>query len=207
MRGTPEGDTWYGVSSPLTDLDRAIAMSASVVKALRAIGFDDEQLDLVRRAHDLAMGPRVAQLDDDHHPDYLHPGRSVLILLRDVGHSHAVSLAAGALLESESESLRVGRSQIESGIGAHVAGVLSEIPAPGDERLVERLVLLPVTSRLAALSERLDQLRHGHLHPDRVWWAAIHEEATRAWLPVAERTHERLAQQYRHWHRTFARRL
>ena len=65
----------------------------------------------------------------------------MLILLRDVGHSHATSLAASALLESESESLRVAHSQIETGIGGQVAGVLSEIPAPGDERLVERLVL------------------------------------------------------------------
>ena len=182
-------------------------MSASVVKASRAIGLEDEGLDLVRRAHDLAMRPRVEQLDDDHHPDYLHPGRSVLILLRDVAHSHAASLAASALLESESESLRVAPSQVESEIGVQVARVLAEIPAPGDERLVERLVLLPVTSRLAALCERLDQLRHAHLHPDRVWWAAIHEETTQAWLPVAERTHERIAQRYRHWHRTFAKRL
>lgn len=182
-------------------------MSTSVVNALRAIGLEDDALDLVRRAHDLAMRPRVDQLESDHHSAYLHPGRSVLILLRDVGHSDAASLAASALLESESESLRVSTRQVESEIGEHVAQVLAEIPAPGDERLVERLIMLPVTSRLAALSERLDQLRHAHLHPDRAWWAAIHEETTRAWLPVAERTHERVAQRYRHWHRTFARRL
>jgi hypothetical protein len=187
-------------------MDRAVAMSASVAKALRAVGLEDEGLDLVLHAHDLAMRPRVEQLDD-HHPSYLHPGRCVLILVRDVGLSDAVSLAASALLESESESLRVPQNQMESEVGAQVARVLSLIPAPGEERLVERLVLLPVTSRLAALSERLDQLRHAHLLPDRVWWAAIHEETTRAWLPVAERTHERIAQRYRHWHRTFARRL
>ena len=195
------------VGGPLTGVDRAVAMAASVANALQAIGLEDDGVDLVCRAHDLAMGPRVEQLDDDHHPDYLHPGRSVLILLRDVGHSDAVSLAASALLESESESLRVALSRVEPVVGADVARVLSEIPGPGDERLVERLVLLPVTSRLAALSERLDQLRHAHLHEDRDWWAAIHEEATRAWLPVAERTHERIAQRYRHWHRTFAKRL
>ena len=188
-------------------MDRALAMSASVVKASRSIGLEHDALDLVQRAHDLAMRPRVDLLEDDHHSAYLHPGRTVLILIRDVGHSHAASLAVSALLESESESLRVASSQVESEIGEQVARALAEIPGPGDERLVERLVLLPVTSRLAALAERLDQLRHAHLHPDQKWWAAIHEEATRAWLPVAERTHERVAQRYRHWHRTFARRL
>ena len=182
-------------------------MSTSVVEALRAIGLADDALDLVRRAHDLAMRPRVDLLANDHDSAYLHPGRSVLILVRDVGHSDATSLAASALLESESDSLRVALPQVESEIGEHVARVLAEIPAPGDERLVERLVVLPVTSRLAALSERLDQLRHAHLHPDQAWWAAIHEETTRAWLPVAERTHERVAQRYRHWHRAFAKRL
>lgn len=195
------------VGRHLTGVDRAVAMAASVAKALQAIGLEDEGIDLVLSAHDLAMGPRVKQLDDDHHPDYLHPGRSVLILLRDVGLTDAASLAASALLESEFESLRIALSRVESEVGAEVAGVLLEIPAPGDERLVERLVLLPVPVRLAALSERLDQLRHAHLHQNQGWWAAIHEEATWAWLPVAERTHERIAQRYRHWHRTFARRL
>lgn len=182
-------------------------MSASVVKAVRSVGLERDELDLVRRAHDLAMKPRVDLLEDDHHSAYLHPGRTVLILVRDVGHAHAESLAVGALLESESESLRVASREVESEIGGQVARALAEIPAPGDERLVERLVLLPVTLRLAALAERLDQLRHAHLHPDQKWWATIHEEVTRAWLPVAERTHERVAQRYRHWQRTFARRL
>jgi len=180
-------------------------MSASVVNALRSIGLAPDALDLVQHAHELAMGPRVDLLEDDHHSAYLHPGRTVLILVRDVGHAHAESLAISALLESESESLRVDSRQIESEIGEQVARALAEIPAPGDERLVERLVSLPL--RLAALAERLDQLRHAHLHPDAKWWATIHEETTRAWLPVAERTHERVAQRYRHWHRTFASRL
>ena len=182
-------------------------MSASVVNALRSIGLAPDALDLGQHAHELAMGPRVDLLEDDHHSAYLHPGRTVLILVRDVGHAHAESLAISALLESESESLRVDSRQVESEIGEQVARALAEIPAPGDERLVERLVLLPLTSRLAALAERLDQLRHAHLHPDAKWWATIHEETTRAWLPVAERTHERVAQRYRHWHRTFASRL
>jgi hypothetical protein len=57
------------------------------------------------------------------------------------------------------------------------------------------------------LAERLDQLRHAHLREDHAWWRAIHAEAGAIWVPVAERTHPRLADRYRHWLRTFGRRL
>jgi hypothetical protein len=78
---------------------------------------------------------------------------------------------------------------------------------PGDERLLERLVTLGRPSQLVALAERLDQLRHAHLRQDRDWWHAIFDEAEAVWVPVAERTHPRLADRFRHWRRTFARRL
>lgn len=191
----------------MSDVRRAAAMADSVKDALLAIGVAPDGVDLVCRAHALAMEARIEQLEDDHHTAYLHPGRSVLILVRDVAHSDPPTLAASALLESETDALRVPALQISSQIGPDVVSILEQIPAPGDEALVERLVTLPEALRLVALAERLDQLRHAHLHPDRAWWAVIHEETTRAWLPVAERTHARLAQRYRHWQRTFARRL
>ena len=191
----------------MSDGRRAASMSASVRDALLVLGVAPDGVDLVYRAHALAMETRLEQLEDDHHPAYLHPGRSVLILVRDVAHSDPLTLAASALLESETDALRVSARRISTEVGSDVVSALEQIPASGDEALVERLVMLPEALRLVALAERLDQLRHAHLHPDRAWWAVIHEETTRAWLPVAERTHARLAQRYRHWQRTFARRL
>jgi len=191
----------------MTDVDRAVAMAASVRKAVRALGVDEVGVDYVGRAHSLAMKPRLASLDDDHHPAYLHPGRSVLIMTRDVSLADPLALAAASLMESETEELRVSASEIEEELGPALAATLAGIPGPGDERLVERLVTLPELWLLATLAERLDQLRHAHLMHDSSGWSAMHDEVGRVWLPVAERTHAKLAQRYEHWFRTFAKRV
>ena len=87
--------------------------------------------------------------------------------------------------------------------------MVASLPMPGDEDLLERLVTLEQKALLAALAERLDQVRHAHVRKDKdvEWRRRIHEEVGAVWGPVAERTHSRLAQRYRHWCRTFARRL
>ncbi len=191
----------------MSPVDRGAAMAASVETAARAHGLAPEGVDFVSRAHALAMNARVEALDDDHHPAYLHPGRSVLVLLQDVGLLPADVLATAAVHDTEDDDLRVSLDAVRDALGDGVADMVESLPLPGDERLTERLVSLAEGPRLAALAERLDHLRHAHLREDRTWWRAIHEEAGAAWLPVAERTHPRLATRYLHWHRTFARRL
>ena len=42
---------------------------------------------------------------------------------------------------------------------------------------------------------------------DEAWRRAVHEEAMRVYLPVAERTHPKLAVRFRHWGKAFAKRL
>lgn len=190
------------------DTLRARRMGASLARAARALGFGEAETELLGRAYALAMEPRVRSLADDHHPAYLHPGRSLLVLLRDVGRVPLEALLTAALHESEDEELRVESARVREAIGEGVAARLEALPLPTDARLVERLVGLDEPGRLAALAERLDQLRHAHLRNDwRERWRSMHEEAGEAWLPVAERTHPRLAQRFRHWHRAFARRL
>lgn len=181
-------------------------MALSVERAARSSGMSEPGIELVDRAHALGMEPRVMAIDE-HDAAYLHPGRSTLVLLRDVGALPAPVLAAAAVHESEDQALRVSLERVRRELGDAVASVVESIPLPGDERLTERLVLLDPEARLAALAERLDHLRHAHLREDSAWWRAVHEEAGAVWLPVAERTHPRLATRYRHWHRAFARRL
>lgn len=181
-------------------------MAASVESAARAAGLSAAGTDLVTSAYVLAMAPRVSVLADDHHPAYLHPGRSVLLLLRDVGPLPALTLAAAAAHETVDEVLRLAPDVLRHELGDEVADVVESLPLPDDERLAERLVTLDEGARLAALAERLDSLRHAHLRTD-IDWRAAHEQAGAVWLPVAERTHSRLADRYRHWHRAFARKL
>jgi len=193
--------------SPLGREARWKAMAASVSRAATGRGLNSDEVGLLGRAHALAMEPRIEALDDDHHPAYLHPGRTVLVLLHDVGTVPLDALCAAVLHESEDDGLRVKGDAVRGTLGDAVADLVDALPLPGDERLLERLVTLDEGALLAALAERLDQLRHAHLREDRDWWRAIHEEAGSVWVPLAERTHPRLADRYRHWQRTFGRRL
>jgi hypothetical protein len=187
---------------------RAASMVASVGSALRSTGVAEPDATVVLRAVGLAIEPRVSSLDDDHHPAYLHPGRSVLILLRDVGRVAGLALATAAVLESEDEGLRLPDARVRATLGEDVAAAARDVPHPGDEALVERLLMLPNDVALAVLAERLDHLRHLHLRPDlERLRGARHDEVVRAWHPFAERVDARLATRYGHWVRTFARRL
>jgi len=187
---------------------RAEQMSGSVSSAARSVGFDDVAVAAVERALALAMRPRVQHLDDDHHPAFLHPGRSALVLLRDVGAVDPSVVLVAVLHESTDPALRVAPDELAESVGPATAAAVGAIPLPGDEQLVERLISLGPGSSLAALAERLDQLRHLHLRDDLAdGWADAHEEVTRAWLPFAARTHQQLAVRYAHWARTFVRRI
>jgi len=183
-------------------------MARSIEAALAGRGIDHGEADSVVRAFRLAMEPRIEALTDDHHPAYLHPGRSILVLLHDVEALESGGLVLAALHESEDDALRADRAIVADALGAVVAERLAELPIPGADRLEESLVLLPAGSAQAVLAERLDQLRHLHLRPE--WadrWPGIHAEVERAWRPLAARVDDRLAVRYAHWSRTFEKRL
>lgn len=188
--------------------ERAAQMARSVLAAGRARGFGRPDLAAVERVLDLSMAPRLEQLDDDHHPAYLHPGRTALVLLRDVGDVDPAVVIVGVLHESSDSSLRVPSERIAELVGRSGAAAVASIPLPGDPRLIERLVGLGPGVALAALAERLDQLRHLHLREDLMdGWADTHAEVASAWLPLAARTHPLLTRRYEHWTRTFAKRI
>lgn len=188
---------------------RGTAMAASVVRTARSFGVDPEGIPLLSRAHALAMGPRLTAFDDDdHHPLFLHPGRTVLVLLRDAEVTDVALLAAAAVTETEDEALRIAPAEVRAALGDEVAGIVAGVPAPGSESLAEDLVTAPERIRYVALAERLDHLRHAHLRDaDEAWRRAVHAEARAVYLPIAERTHPKLAQRYLHWCWAFARRL
>jgi hypothetical protein len=187
------------------DFDRAWAMAGSVERIARGVGLSAADVDLVGRAYALALEPRVVL--DEHDPAYLHPGRTVLVLLQDVGPLAGNVLAAAAVHESEEASFRLDSGDVERALGSAVAGIVASLPLPDDDDLVERLVSLDESARLAALAERLDHVRHAHLHEDPARWRVLKSEVEAAWAPVAERTHPRLADRYRAWLRAIERRL
>jgi len=196
--------------------DRGRAMAASLVRTARSAGVDADGLSLLASAHALAMEPRVARLEDDHHPHYLHPGRTALILLRDAEITDATLLAAGTLVESEVVDLRAESDVIRKRIGSALADTVGGVPLPkacaagasGEERgLVEVLVTAERGVLLVALAERLDQYRHAHLWATESRAKELLVEGAEVYGPVCERSHPRLAARMRHWERTFRRRL
>ena len=182
-------------------------MAASIVRTSRSHGVAEQGIDLVSRAHALAMVPRVASLEDDHHPLYLHPGRTVLVLLRDAGVTDAGVLAAAALMESEDAEFRVEAGRVEAEMGRAVLEIVTAVPQADSDTLAEALVGAELSVRLVAVAERLDHLRHAHQREDQAWRDRIHAQAVAVYQPIAERTNERLAGRYRHWRRAFERRF
>jgi len=191
-----------------TNSDRGSAMAASLARAAQTFGVDGPGVALVSRAYALAMAPRVEHLDDDHHPLYLHPGRTALILLRDAGVTEATVLAAACVTESQDEIFAIDESDIRAALGDEIARLVESLPKPRSPTWVEDLVSATEHIRLVVLSERLDHLRHAHLRAaGEEWERAVHAEGGAVYLPVAERTNPTLARRFRHWHRTSSRRL
>ncbi|HEY8468783.1 MAG TPA: hypothetical protein VIL18_04030 [Longimicrobiales bacterium] len=182
-------------------------MADRIARAAERAGLTEPERALLDRAFRLAMEPRGRLLCDDHHPDFLHPGRTVLILLEDVGCRDPLTLAAGAVCETLRPELAVPANEIRAALGPAVHSLVAAVPVPalvGDE-LLEQLVTGDHAARLVALAERLDHARHLHLRP-RAEWAAFHGVTCEAYLPVALRTDATLARRFRWWCAMFERR-
>ncbi|MBI4545716.1 MAG: HD domain-containing protein [Gemmatimonadetes bacterium] len=186
---------------------RADLMARRLTAAARRAGFGSAALARLEAAFRLAMQPRASRLPDEHHPDYLHPARTALILLEDLAIADPDLAVAAAVCETLRDELTTPLAAIQEVCGPDVAHLVQSVPRPasaGDE-LLEQLVTAPEPARVLALAERLDHARHLHLRP-RADWQPLHHSTCTVYLPVAERTHPGLARRYRWWCRTFHRR-
>jgi (p)ppGpp synthase/HD superfamily hydrolase len=188
----------------VTDRIRAEAMRRRIVRTASRLGVDEGGVELLRRAFELGMAPRFARDLDDHHPDYLHPSRTALILMDDARVSDAPVLAAALVMETRDPSLRAEASALR-GLGA-VAALAEAVPVPKDIGLVEALLSASLDARMVAIAERLDHARHLHLRP-REEWPAYHALTRDTYAPIAERTHPVLAGRITWWCTTFATRF
>lgn len=181
---------------------RAEAMARRLDRTARRLGMTSETRDLLRQAFRAAMEPRVARLRD-HHPDYLHPARTALILMDDCRVSDGDTLVAALLAETRASSLTVTARMVES-LTPAAARILAAIPDPVREgdRLLESLLALDVDAGMVAAAERLDHARHLHLRP-RDEWAEYHATTCAAYAPVAPRAHPRLGERLDWWCSTF----
>lgn len=185
---------------------RSCTMEARVGRTLEGAGLAAADVSLVRAAHRLAMASRREHLPDPRHPDFLHPGRTVLILVVDSGFCDPIGLAAAACVDSERAELRADPSHIRHAIGDEVAEWVRSVPLPGAV-LAEALLSAPVPVQIVALAERLDQYRHAKFWTDHMARTRVHEEVETIYGPIAERTDPVLARRFAHWSQTFSRAL
>lgn len=185
---------------PVPDRERASHMALRLERTARKEGVEEGGLLLL--AHRVAMTPRHRELDDDHDPRYLHPGRVALVAMTDAGLRDPLLLAAGILLETLSPGLAPNGEEVAATGDPRLGeawAVASALPRPRAEALAEALVTAGEGERIVALAEWTDQLRHLRHWADgaTVGWA--HDRTREVYLPVAERTHPTLARRLRWW--------
>jgi hypothetical protein len=188
--------------------DRVGAMAGRLAAAVRRAGGSDA--DAGRAADCLldVVALRAARWPDPHAPETLHPARSGLILLEDVGATDIDTVIAALLFDSEHPDLPGPDAALYERAGPAARDLARGLPAPAGldtDVLLERLLVLPRAGRLVALAERLDHARHLHLRPPACW-TAFHAGIADAYLPAAGRTDATLERRLRWWTGMFARR-
>lgn len=187
-------------------MNRWELMADRVDRTAVAAGVDRPGRDLIGAAMEVARAPRLGVIDDDHHPDYLHPGRTAVVLFDDVGLADPLALAAACVLDTRRGDLEPPDREVTANVSAAVTDFRSAVPRPGSVTLLEDLLASEPDVILVALAERLDQVRHAHMWGDLAEAREAHQEASEVYLKIAERTHALLATRYAHWCRAFSER-
>ena len=181
-------------------------MADRVDRTAVVVGVDRLGRDLIRKAIEAAMARRLVLIDDDHDPDYLHPGRTAVVLLDDVGLADPVALAAASVLDTRRDDLAPPDDEVTERVSAAVTAFRRAVPRSGSDTLLEDLLASEHDVVLVALAERLDQVRHAHMWGDLGEARTAHQEASEIYLKMAERAHSRLAARYTQWCRAFGER-
>lgn len=182
-------------------------MAERVASSARRVGFGDEMALRASRLFDRVIEHRRGSITDERDPDFLHPGRTAIILVEDLRVLDYACVAAGIALDSLHPERTPDAETLIAWGEPDAARLLDEIPlGADDETLTEALVTASATARTVALAERLDHARHLHLRDAQVW-TGFHQDIGRLYLPLAARTNATLERRYEWWTRTFARRF
>jgi hypothetical protein len=186
---------------------RAEAMGRRLLRTAGRLGIDQSGRETMMRAFEMGMEPRLARELGEHHPDYLHPARTALILMDDAAIADPVTLAAALVTETRDPTLAPDPRRL-AGLEAAVVAVTAEVPGPDTavDRVLEVLVGASHEARLVAVAERLDHARHLHLRSEKEW-VGYHATTCATYSPVADRTHPALAGRLGWWCTTFQQRF
>jgi hypothetical protein len=182
-------------------------MQGRLERVLGSAGLAPEDVEGVTTSFQMAIHLRSAYVGGEADHRFLHPARSLLVLLEDGGERGPDLLAAAPLVESVEPQL-VG---VEVQEAPHpIRTLLRGLPIlPGglggtagedvEAGWLEALVLVEPGMQRLILSEALDQLRHLHLRPDGPFRDRILRRAERVLVPLAQRAGGGLDQRFRWW--------
>jgi hypothetical protein len=186
----------------MTGPDRGTRMSRRIRRTLEEAGLE---ADGVVRSHEVAMAHRRARLADDHHPHFLHPGRTVLVAVGDAELRDPELLALAPLLDSLHPELAPGGGGVVLPLPLRGLADPDGAPVPDPDTLLESLVTLDAEPLALVLSEALDHLRHLHLSDDPALQRRVALRTEAVLLPLAGRMGGTLDRRYRWWWRRVGR--
>lgn len=187
--------------------ERATAMAARLFRTAVRNELPDHEAHSIARCFLYIMSRRDEVLTD-HHPDYLHPARTALILMDDLGETDPATLRAAVLHDSARPDLSASVDEVVRLAGSASAHVTAELPPEGLDpaELTEAMVTSSPAALRVALADRLDHARHLHFRPPDDW-AAGHRMVTEVYIPLAVRIHPLLTLRFERWAGAFERRF
>ncbi|HEX2166277.1 MAG TPA: hypothetical protein VHG09_03465 [Longimicrobiales bacterium] len=179
---------------------RAQSMIERVTIEARAV-MPDSLANIVRGALIESLALRDANVDDDHDPRYLHPARTIRIMIADGECRSVDALAAAAFVDTVDSDLVPPPPE-------RLRGMVDAIPDPDSAgaELLERLVTAEIDVGLIAVAERLDQARHIQLRHD-IDARPFLEQVRSVYAPAARRIAAPIARRLDRWADAFERRL
>ncbi|MFW5947057.1 MAG: hypothetical protein ACOCUW_01080 [Gemmatimonadota bacterium] len=190
----------------MTEPDRAEAMARRLDRTARRLGMAEPDRTRFLDAFRAVMAPRRARIREDHHPDYLHPARTALILMDDTRVADPVTLTSALFTETRDPTLLPDPGDLAR-MAPDAARLAAAVPAMDrPDRLLEELLALPAPGLRVAAAERLDHARHLHLR-DRAEWDIWHATTRDACVPAARRVDATLAARLEWWCDMFVRRF
>lgn len=176
----------------------------------------DAAAEIIRGALIESLTLRDAIVEDDHDSRYLHPARTIRIMIADGECRSVDALAAAAFVDTVDRELVPPPPDrlhaITAAVPAPFAGEPdagepdAEEPDPHDDQLLERLVTADIHVGLIAVAERLDHARHIHLRND-IDRPSFHAEVRSVYAPAARRIAAPIARRLDRWADAFERRL
>jgi (p)ppGpp synthase/HD superfamily hydrolase len=161
-----------------------------------------DELDVVRRAYELAEQSHAGQMRDEGTPYILHPIR-VAVSLVDELQIYSPTLVCGALLHDVIEDSPVTRDDIATEFGDRVAEIVWLLTKFEDVSLPAYLAAIEAASRTGApivkLCDRLDNLRFLAHSPKAEKKRRYIRTTQQHYLPMAARINKYLYDELRRW--------